>query len=220
MIKAVLFDWDGTILDNYEVIMASYRDATTEVLGRSVPSTPEEESRLIRLRGQESFGSMSDDPDVVAQIAAAYHRAYLVNVEKAGVPFPGAREVLESLRDRGLQVGVVTSKARVRYESDAARFGLADLFAVAVTGDEAIEAKPHPGPVLLAMDQLGLPSEEVVFAGDGPQDVAAGNAAGATSVGCRYGFHADEIDEAGADHVIDALSDIVALVDSLQSGRA
>ena len=52
------------------------REVSTEVLGRPIPSTPEEASRIIRLRGQESFGSMSDDPEVVAQLMG--RRATLV----------------------------------------------------------------------------------------------------------------------------------------------
>ncbi len=220
MIKAVLFDWDGTILDNHEVIMSSYRAATTEVLGRPIPSTPEEAARIIRLRGQESFGSMSDDPEVVAQIAAAYHRAYLGLAETMGGPFPGTKETLEALKERGLLVGIVTSKARARWVSDAARFDLTDLFSVSITGDESKEAKPHPGPVIDAIAILGLDPSEAVFVGDGPQDVVAGNTAGSTTVGCRYGFHPDEIDDAGADYVIGDIAEILTIVDSLLAGVA
>lgn len=220
MIKAVLFDWDGTILDNREVIMSSYRAASTEVLGYPIPATPQDEARIIRLRGQESFGSMSDDPAVVERVAAAYHKHYLGFAETLGKPFQDAKETLARLNELGFLVGVVTSKARMRWEGDLARYGLAGLFTVSVTGDEAREAKPHPGPVLSALEQLRLAPGEVIFAGDGPQDVAAGRAAGVITVGCRYGFHPDEIDDADADYVIAQLPEILTVVEAITGSAA
>jgi phosphoglycolate phosphatase-like HAD superfamily hydrolase len=219
MIKAVLFDWDGTLVDSKKAILASYRDATTEVIGRAFPETAEEVARILPMRAQESFGSLSDDPAVVDRLIAAYHVAYLRNSQSLAGAFEHTVATLTALRDRGLQVGVVTSKARDRMESDRDRYGIGDIFAVAVTGDVSAERKPHPGPVIDAMEALGIKGDETVYVGDGPQDVLAGSGAGAVTVLCTYGFHdRTESAELAPDYVIDDVAEVLGIVDALAAG--
>ena len=81
------------------------------------------------MRAQESFGSLSDDPAVVERLIAAYHVAYLRNSQSLAGAFEHTVATLTALRDRGLQVGIVTSKARDRMESDRDRYGIGDIFA-------------------------------------------------------------------------------------------
>ncbi len=219
MIKAVLFDWDGTLVDSKKAILASYRDATTEVIGRAFPETEEEVARILPMRAQESFGSLSDDPAVVERLIAAYHVAYLRNSQSLAGAFEHTVATLTALRDRGLQVGIVTSKARDRMESDRDRYGIGDIFAVTVTGDVSAERKPHPGPVIDAMEALGIKGDETVYVGDGPQDVLAGSGAGAVTVLCTYGFHdRTESAELAPDYVIDDVADVLGIVDALAAG--
>lgn len=215
MIDVVLFDWDGTLVDSKSAIMSSYRDSTAEVLGAPYPSTPEEMALIMPMRAQESFGMMSDDSAVVEQLIAAYHRAYLRNSQMAGA-FVGTRDVLDGLKARGFRLGVVTSKGRDRMSSDAERYGLTDLFDVLVTGDESAERKPHPGPIIDALEILGVRGASAVYVGDGPQDVLAGRGAGALTVSCGYGFHgADECLAERPDYLIDDIRDLPGVVDRI-----
>lgn len=217
--RAILFDWDGTLVDSKKAILASYRDATTEVIGRAFPETEEEVARILPMRAQESFGSLSDDPAVVERLIAAYHVAYLRNSQSLAGAFEHTIATLTALKDRGLQVGIVTSKARDRMESDRDRYGIGDIFAVTVTGDVSAERKPHPGPVIDAMEALGIKGDETVYVGDGPQDVLAGSGAGAVTVLCTYGFHdRTESAELAPDYVIDDVADVLGIVDALAAG--
>jgi len=218
MINAILFDWDGTLVDSQAAIMASYRESTTEVLGKAYPSTPEEWVVVRPMRAQESFGLMSDDPEVVEQLIASYNVAYLKNSAELAHAFPGTREVLEGLRARGLRTGVVTSKGRSRMESDAQRFGLEGLFDVLVTGDESAERKPHPGPVIDALHILGIDGGSAIYVGDGPQDVIASRGAGTLAVSCSYGLHGpEECLAEGPDYLIDDIRELPAVVDRVLS---
>lgn len=211
--EAVVFDWDGTLLDSKAAIIACYREATTEVLGRPFPSTEEELHRILPMQARESFGSLSDDPRQVDALIAAYHRCYLRRSAIDVRPFPGTLETLQELKDRGVRVGVATSKGRERVDSDVARFGFTDLVGVYVTAREAPERKPHPGAVLEALRRLGVEPASTLYVGDGPQDVIAGRRAGAVTVAAAYGFHGqDELVAEGPAHVIHAVEEVLDLL--------
>ena len=82
--------------------------------------------------------------------------------------------------------------------------------------DSCAHSKPHPEPVLLALARLGRPSEEALLVGDSPHDLAAAKAAGATRVAALWGACGREVlAAAGADHVLDDVSGLSALVRSL-----
>lgn len=218
-ITAVLFDWDGTLVNTKRAILQSYRDTTTLVLGRPYPDTPEETSLILPMRAQESFGMMSDDPAVVERLIAGYHVAYLRNSLELAGAFPGTVETLRGLRERGLTLGIVTSKGRERMEADAERYGLAGLFDVVVTGDDSAERKPHPGPIIDALALLGISGAQAIYVGDGPQDVLAGRAAGTMTVSCGYGFHgAAECLAENPDFLIETIDELKAVVDQVLAG--
>lgn len=216
MIEAVLFDWDGTLVDSKKAILQSYRDATGKVLGRAFPDTPEEVALILPMRAQESFPMLAGDRADPAELTQAYHDAYMVNSEQFAGAFAGTRSTLDAIVASGVTVGIVTSKSRDRVDSDMARFGLEGMFATIVSGDLSAERKPHPGPVLDAMRQLGVEPSQVLFVGDGPQDVIAGRAAGTLTVACTYGFHGRE--ECAAEHpdyLIDAIEDLLPILSEL-----
>lgn len=221
MIQAVLFDWDGTLVDSKRVILASYRDATEKVLGKAFPDTPEEIALILPMRAQESFPMLAEGKADPAVLTQAYHEAYLVNSERWGGAFAETRSTLDALKAQGLVLGIVTSKSRDRVDADMERFQMHGLFSVMVSGDQSVERKPHPGPVLDAIRELGLDASSVVMVGDGPQDVRAGRGAGATTVACTYGFHGrDECEEAEPDFLIDAIEELLPVIASLSDGRA
>lgn len=221
MIRAVLFDWDGTLVDSKKVILASYRDATEKVLGRAFPDTPEEIALILPMRAQESFPMLAEGKADPAVLTQAYHEAYLVNSERWGSAFAETRSTLDALKGQGLHLGLVTSKSRDRVDSDMDRFEMHDLFSVIVSGDVSAERKPHPGPVLDAVRVLDLDPSTVVMVGDGPQDVIAGRDAGAITVACTYGFHGrSECEEENPDFLIDAIEELLPIVDTLIAGRS
>lgn len=221
MLKAVLFDWDGTLVNSKDAILQSYRDSTTEHLGKPYPVTDEEVALIIPMRAQESFGMMSDDPDVVESLIAGYHAAYLRNSQTLTRAYDGAVETLHSLLDRGLRIGVVTSKGRDRVDHDAERFGLASYVEAYVTGDVSAERKPHPGPIREALEAMVLDASEVLYVGDGPQDVIAGRGAGVRTAAAAYGFHTmDEIELQQPDHVLQSVREVEDLVQRLVDEHA
>jgi HAD superfamily hydrolase (TIGR01509 family) len=208
---AVVFDWDGTLVDSKRVLVEAFRASTGEVLGSPYPSTHEETEMIVQLRGEDAFALLAGgDPELAARLAEAFHPHYVSRAAGAE-PFPGTLETLERLRAAGLKIGVATSKARVRLDLEAERTGIGAFLDAEISGDEVTAAKPDPECVVEVIRRLGVEPERTLFVGDGPNDVLAGKAAGAITVAVSFGFHPEEARAAAPDHVIDAMAELPAL---------
>jgi len=87
-IEAVVFDWDGTLVDSKRVLVASFQETTREVLGSPFPTAHEDVERIVQVRGQEAFAEIAaGDDDVYERIEAVFHRVYVEQME-AIEPFP------------------------------------------------------------------------------------------------------------------------------------
>jgi pyrophosphatase PpaX len=216
MTDAVLFDWDGTLLDSREALLRAWHGASENVLGRRFPATPEEEHVIFTQPGSRAFPYAAGDAERAELLAAAFQREY----EDSGRlvrAFPGVVGMLRRLRESGLRVGVVTSKSRRRYEADAERIGVIELVGAAICQEDCRVHKPDPAPVLLALERLGAEPPAAVMVGDTPVDLAAGAAAGAEVVGVSWGASdASALSEAGASAVAGSADELVELL--LRSG--
>ena len=211
MLRAALFDFDGTLVDTTELIYQSMRHATGEVLGREIPR-----EILLANVGQPLPRQMEI---IDAERAEALLESYrLHNQEHHDAligEFPGIEESLARLRSAGVRVAVVTSKRLFSVKMALERFpGLGEVVDRFVTMEDTTEHKPDPEPLLKGLEFLGdVPPEEAAYVGDSPFDVAAAKAAGVTSVAVSWGaFSEDTLREAEPDHLVE---DIDAAVDVL-----
>jgi HAD superfamily hydrolase (TIGR01509 family) len=210
-IEAVVFDWDGTLVDTKRVLVGGFQGATEELLGTPFPVTDADIEEIVQLRGEEAFALIAKgDEALAAELAEVFHRHYMERSPEAQ-PFPGTRETIERLRAAGLRIGVATSKARIRLDLEAERTGLAALIDEEITGDEVAAAKPDPEAVVEVIRRLDADPAAALYVGDGPNDVLAGRAAGAVTVAVSFGFHPAEAAAAEPDHLIDAMPELLAL---------
>jgi HAD superfamily hydrolase (TIGR01509 family) len=210
-VEAVVFDWDGTLVDSKRALVASFQETTREVLGEPFPTEEADIERIVQVRGQEAFEEIAGgDPALFERIDSVFHRVY-VEQQAAIEPFPGAVETIERLRAAGQRIGVATSKARIRLDLEAERTGIGALLDVSISGDEVKVAKPDPESVAEAIRRLGVSPAATLYVGDGPNDVRAARAAGAIAVAVSFGFHPAEARAENPDHLIDALSELVEL---------
>jgi predicted PurR-regulated permease PerM/phosphoglycolate phosphatase-like HAD superfamily hydrolase len=120
----------------------------------------------------------------------------------------GSIEGLRVLAQKGFSLGVVTSRARKDAEAYLAQYHLDGLFDTVITRDEVKRLKPHPLPVRLAAQELGLAPSQCVLVGDTGVDVRSAKAAGALAVGVLCGFgERNDFDE--ADLVLESPSQLV-----------
>jgi pyrophosphatase PpaX len=173
---AVLFDLDGTLVDSIELIFRSYEHAFR---AHGLPAVPRE--RILLHLGRtlpDSFTEFTGDPLRALELVATYRAFNLAHHDQLVKPYAGANDALRALRDGGRRVGIVTSKKRETAQRGLAVCGIDARFDVFVAMEDCRLHKPHPEPLLRALDALALAPIEVCYVGDSPHDVAAGNAAG------------------------------------------
>jgi pyrophosphatase PpaX len=179
----VLFDLDGTLVDSGAIILSSFKHAAQTVLRRDFP----DEHILAAVGGSNLIEQMRRlDPDRVNELIAAY-RKHNEPLHSELLPCKGILRVLDALRREGRRLGIVTAKRR---ETLALAFrAVPDLgtFDVVVTSDDTELYKPHPEPILRALDLLEAGPGDSAYVGDSTFDVRAGNAAGVFTVAVGWG---------------------------------
>ncbi len=211
MLRAALFDFDGTLVDTTELIYQSMRHATGEVLGREISREilmanvgqplPRQMELLSAERAEELLESY--------RLHNEEHHDALIK------EFPGVEKSLARLRASGVRVAVVTSKRRFSVQMALKTFpGLGEVVDRFVTMEDTTEHKPHPAPLLKGLEFLGgVPPEEAAYVGDSPFDVAAAKTAGVKSVAVSWGaFSEDALRAAEPDYLV---PDIDSAVDVL-----
>jgi pyrophosphatase PpaX len=204
----VLFDLDGTVVDTGAIILASMRHAAVTVLGRNYSDT-----QLLSAVGGPGLEAQMHalDPERVDELVRVY-RAHNEPLHETIGLCAGMDVVLEELRDRGHRLGIVTAKRRRTVDLAFARVPVEHLFDVVVAGDETEQSKPHPAPLLLALERLGATAGEAAYVGDSPFDMQAANAAGLRAIGVSWGrIHGPET-LTDADVVIHSAEELLDLV--------
>ena len=216
-LPALLFDLDGTLVDTLELILTSMRHA----FGARTGAPTDEQWRVgigkpLRTQLRE-FAANEDD---VEELAAAYRAHQRTHHDRLTVCYDRVVPTLEHLRARGHPMALVTSKAGDIAARSLAHVGLDRLMDAVISAESTTRNKPHPEPVLLACERLGVAPRDAVFVGDSPHDVEAGKAAGARTAAALWGFFPRaELETAGADFHLDDVIELPGLVESLSADR-
>lgn len=209
-IEVVLFDLDGTLIDTVELILASMRHATTEILGETIPDDVLMHNVGVPLRVQmEEFA-----PGMVDELLLAY-RAHNAEVHDTLVSeYPGTEEALKGIASRGYRMGVVTSKSVPVARRGLDRYGLGGYFETLVGYEDTEVHKPEAAPLLLAAERMGVSMDRCCYVGDSPHDINAGKAAGATTVAALWGPFRERVTDAGPDYAIEQLAQLWQILDA------
>jgi pyrophosphatase PpaX len=203
----VLFDLDGTLVDSGAMILASYRHATKSVLAREVP----DEVLAGFIGGGSILEHMREIDEGRAEELVRVYREHNEPLHEDLEAFPGVDDLLETLVAQGRTLGVVTAKRRKTVDLAFAVLPLERHFDVVVTTDMTDRHKPHPEPVLKALELLEADPAEAALVGDSPFDVAAGKAAGVFTVAVTWGnIHpVERLVEAGADLIVETPEELL-----------
>lgn len=199
-IDAALFDFDGTLCDtepkNIELVHGILNDLGCPVTKEELYSLCGGDDRVTVPPILERYGS----PHTIDEYEAARDGCYRTYAEADLVLEPGARELIEGLRARGVAVGLVSTTTARCILTALDRLRLLGLFDVVVCGDMVSRRKPDPEPYQRAMELLGVEAAHTVVVEDSATGIAAARAAGCHVI--AYGRCMLGQDQSAADEII------------------
>ncbi len=203
--EAILFDWDGTLVDTLPAITR----ANVEALGAFGVEYDDDAYRAAYSPDWRSMYRRLGVPN--DQVEAAGHRwlgAYRALMTEARA-FAGVEGAIKQLGEAGLLLGIVTAGDRDVVEYQLATTGLAGYFPVIVCGEDLPHSKPHPAPLLRALSELGVGDrpDRSTYLGDAPDDMRMARTVGARAVGIISMLgHRGDLEAAGAFEVAESVS--------------
>jgi HAD superfamily hydrolase (TIGR01509 family) len=204
--RAVIFDMDGVLTDSEPAFYAAVNDVLARYgehidldeyerfIGNATPTTW---AGIIKLKQL---------PAALDEIIDAYEAPLMARLREPRPPLPGARELIDALRSRGVPIALCTASYSRWVDAILGGAGLLGLFDALSTADMVERTKPHPDPYLLAAKKLGIPPEACTVIEDSLSGITSALGAGthvlqlqATSTSAR------RVD--GVARVISSLSD-------------
>ena len=180
---AVIFDLDGTLIDSFALIEASYRHAARIVLGRTLS-----EDEVVARWGEPLVVRAAHlAPGRTEELIAAYTAYYDTHHDSLCRPFPGVPEMLAALAARPCRLAVATSKRRRSTAQALERCGLGSWIQAAVSAEDVRHPKPAPDAVVEALARLGVVPSAAWVVGDAAFDIEAARGAGVRSVAAMWG---------------------------------
>ncbi|CAG7650373.1 pyrophosphatase PpaX [Paenibacillus allorhizosphaerae] len=210
MIRTVLFDLDGTILDTNELIIQSFLHTFEGV-------TPEPVTRehIIPNMGRPLVEQMVyfSGRQQVDDLVMKYRKFNVEKHDELVKQFPHVKETLAKLHAAGVKLGVVTSKIRLTTEMGLKLTGMFDYFGTIVTVDEVEKAKPDPEGILKALRELGGDAESALMVGDSHYDLEAAKNADVRSVAVAWSLKGEDyLKQYAPTHLIKDIRDLLPIV--------
>ncbi len=188
MIRGILFDLDGTLLDTAPDLVASLNHVR-ELEG--LQPVPVEDYRHLASKGAQgliSGGMPACDKGRLRERKEAFLEHYAVNSVHETRPFDGVPQLLSSLQSRAVPWGIVTNKLEYLTLPILEATGLLAGAGCVICGDTLSHSKPHPAPVRLGCEILGVATVAMLMVGDDIRDIEAGVAAGVHTALAAYGY--------------------------------
>ncbi|MCA9385090.1 HAD family hydrolase [Candidatus Dojkabacteria bacterium] len=173
MISTILFDWDGCIVNSLPTWLSAYHTVL------------------------QNFATDISDKEIVSKLFGKWNAWESVGIPKKYVPlcnqelsrivFDGiestplhteVKETLGELYELGVTMGVITTNRRKIIERHMHHLGIQSLFDIVITADDCSRHKPHPDPILKALDTLNSPGDKTLMIGDSQHDILAAKNAG------------------------------------------
>lgn len=218
MIKAVIFDLDGTLLNTLDDLTAAVNHAlegsgkleastVRRLVGNGVPKLVSRALNVVAGRDPDS----DDKPCGFDECLKSFTEYYNVHSMDTTAPYDGIARMLDEVKALGLKSAIVTNKY------DGAAQGLKQRFFsnvdIVVGASPDIKPKPSPDGTLKAMSELGVTKDDCVYVGDGETDIATANNCVMPVIAVSWGFRdRDVLERLKPDAIVDSPSELVALL--------
>lgn len=219
--KLIAFDLDGTLVNSLPDLALSVNSALAE---QNLPQAPESLvltwigngagvliQRALTWASQQANQQLSDE--VIEQLKTRFNTCYAENLCNLSQLYPNVKSTLQSLKQRGFILAVVTNKPTRHVQPVLQAFGIDNLFDEMLGGQSLPAIKPHPAPLYYLCGKFGLLPKQLLFVGDSKNDILAAHHAGCPVVGLTYGYNYNiPISESQPDWVCDDFADILKIV--------
>ena len=210
MINTVLFDLDGTIIDTNELIISSFVHVLEEY--KLQPLTREQIIPHMGTTLEHQLQTFCGSQEV-GQYMKAYRAYNDKHHDDMVQPFPQVMDVVDTLYQQGITLGVVTTKNRPGTIRVLELYGLKKYMSSIVTVADVEHPKPHPEPVLKALQELGAAPEHTLMVGDSPADLQAAHAAGVRSAAVAWSLKGEEtLKKYNPDYILKSMTDLYSIV--------
>lgn len=179
MIEAVIFDFDGTIMNTNRIVMESWQYTYRELTGKEG-----DKNAILKTFGEPLEQSMINAfPNISSEVSVAtyrgFHRDNFLNMIEL---FPGVENMLADVKKAGYKMGLATSRLKATTYQGLDKYNMRDTFDVIVTVEDVSKHKPDPESLIVTAEKLGAKPENSVMVGDSRFDILCGKNAGALTV--------------------------------------
>jgi len=226
VIKAVIFDLDGTIAAfnlDYKTVRAEVR---SHLINNGIPASllAVNESIFEMLSKTKIYLQNQGKPETAAaqlrkealNIAEKYELEAAANTSL----FPGAEETLKTLKAKNLKLALCTINSQKSTEYILKRFNLAGFFETTVPREKTPDVKPHPEHLKIALDALKTKPHETLVVGDSGSDMQAAKELKTIAVGIPTGVATqDQLTRNGANYLVTNIIDLPILIEQLNKAN-
>lgn len=207
--KALLFDFDGTLLDTNDLIIQTFM----HILDERFPGqySTQDCLKFIGPSLKQTFDEIT--PGETDAMITKYKEWNTVHHDELVKGYDAVAETLEALHSEGIKLAIVSTKSREGLTRGLNVLGVAHLFEAIIGFDEVTHVKPHPEPVLLALDKLGVKKEEAIMIGDNSHDIEGGKNAGVRTAGVAWSAKGESyLQQFNPDYMLHHMRDLLEIV--------
>ncbi|MGA3603195.1 pyrophosphatase PpaX [Lysinibacillus agricola] len=208
-VKALLFDFDGTLLNTNDLIIQTFM----HVLNERFPGqySPKD---CLKFLGPSLKQTMSDiAPGEEDAMIAKYREYNELHHDELVTQYPDVVSTLEQLKASGIKLAIVSTKRNGMIDRGLKVLGASHLFDIRIGTDDVKNVKPDPEPVLLALERLGVIKEEAIMIGDNSHDIEAGHNAGIRAAGVAWAFKGEEyLQQFKPEYMLHHMTDLFEIV--------
>ena len=203
-IKALLFDWDGTLADSAHLGLAAFEKTFSEL---GVVFAHEIYEAKYSPNWYSTYEALGLPKELWQTADDLWIRHY---GEQSAPLLDGVGETLLTLHDKGYQLGIVSSGSRSRVGREVQQSALRDAFSVIICNEDIVNKKPDPEGLVLAMRGLNVSPSQCAYVGDAPEDIEMGRRGNVKTVGVRSTYPSSaRVPAANPDLYLERISELV-----------
>ncbi|MCM0625214.1 pyrophosphatase PpaX [Lysinibacillus sp. OL1_EC] len=208
-VKALLFDFDGTLLNTNDLIIQTFM----HVLNERFPGqySPKDCLKFIGPSLKQTFNDIA--PGEEDDLIEMYRAWNIAHHDDLVSQYPDVVSTLEQLKAQGIKLAIVSTKRNETIDRGLAILGATQLFDVRIGTDDVNNVKPDPEPVLLALERLGIEKDYAIMIGDNSHDIEAGHRAGVRAAGVAWAIKGEAyLQQYQPEYMLQHMSDLFDIV--------